>query len=180
MTEIWKPVPGLEGMYSVSNTGTVRSDERLVRFVDKLGVEQFRRKAPKTLALQKINSGYLVAHMSANGKIHAKTVHSMVAAAFIGPRPDGLDVCHNNGIKTDNRASNLRYDTRSNNHKDKVGHGTVYAGATAAKLTPDAVRVIRAMNDNNTLDWDAAAKAFGVTRESIRRVVRKESWKHVA
>ena len=49
-----------------------------------------------------------------------KTVHSLVALAFHGPRPEGLDVAHGNCVKTDNRPSNLRYCTRSENLLDSV------------------------------------------------------------
>jgi hypothetical protein len=51
------------------------------------------------------------------------TVHSLVMLAFVGPRPDGLEVCHNNGVASDNRLSNLRYDTRSENNVDSSKHG---------------------------------------------------------
>ncbi len=53
-----------------------------------------------------------------------RTIHTLVAAAFIGPRPDGMDTCHNNGDKTDNRLDNLRYDTKSANAFDTLKHGT--------------------------------------------------------
>jgi hypothetical protein len=45
-------------------------------------------------------------------------------AAHVGPRPDGMQVCHNNGLRTDNRLSNLRYDTASGNMRDRILHGT--------------------------------------------------------
>ena len=50
-------------------------------------------------------------------------VHHLVAAAFIGPRPDGLMICHGPTGFTDNRAVNLRYDTRSENSHDMVVDG---------------------------------------------------------
>lgn len=52
-----------------------------------------------------------------------KNVHQLVAEAFLGPRPEGMEVCHNNGQAHDNRAVNLRYDTHSNNQRDQVTHG---------------------------------------------------------
>lgn len=44
--------------------------------------------------------------------------------AFVGPCPEGMEVCHNNGDCTDNRLENLRYDTKSANMLDRVRHGT--------------------------------------------------------
>jgi hypothetical protein len=50
-------------------------------------------------------------------------VHVAVAAAFIGPRPDGLDVAHWNGYGDDNRWANLIYTTRAKNNQHKVPNG---------------------------------------------------------
>ncbi len=50
--------------------------------------------------------------------------HRAVLLAFVGPCPEGMEACHNNGDPLDNRVENLRWDTRSNNTLDKVAHGT--------------------------------------------------------
>ena len=42
-------------------------------------------------------------------------VHDLIARAFLGNRPKGYDVDHINGNRSDNRPSNLRYVTRSQN-----------------------------------------------------------------
>lgn len=54
-----------------------------------------------------------------------RLVHHLVAAAFHGPRPDGLNVLHGDGNHTNNRPGNLRYGTQSDNMKDGIQHGTV-------------------------------------------------------
>ena len=51
-------------------------------------------------------------------------IHQIVLEAFCGPCPDGMEVLHGNGIRTDNRLSNLRYGTRSENNADSIRHGT--------------------------------------------------------
>lgn len=51
-------------------------------------------------------------------------VHDLVAEAFLGPKPQGLEVCHGDNNTRNNAASNLRYATRSENHRDKRKHGT--------------------------------------------------------
>ncbi|MFE0413620.1 HNH endonuclease signature motif containing protein [Streptomyces tendae] len=68
--------------------------------------------------------GYLIVGLYRAGKERRWRIHSLVAEVFYGPRPAGLDVCHNNGDRTDNRASNLRYGTRAENARDSVTHGT--------------------------------------------------------
>lgn len=75
--------------------------------------------------------GYRRVTLSADGKVTTRTVHSLVAEAFIGPRPDGLEIRHLDGDPSNNAASNLAYGTHAENMQDKVRHGTDHnAGKT--------------------------------------------------
>ena len=67
---------------------------------------------------------YVVLSLGRRGNYKNATVHSLIASAFIGPRPEGVDVMHKNGDRVDNRAENLAYGTRSENNHDKEKHGT--------------------------------------------------------
>jgi hypothetical protein len=62
--------------------------------------------------------------LNREGKEQKRYVHSLVAEAFIGPRPPGLEVCHGDGIPTNNRPENLRYGSHGSNLLDRVRHGT--------------------------------------------------------
>ena len=104
--ETWKPVVGFEGSYEVSDAGRVHS--LLTGRVLRPG--RRGRYFGYTLCL--------------DGQRHAVYAHHVVAGAFIGPRPDLLDVCHENADRADNRAANLRYDTRAGNMRDSIRHGT--------------------------------------------------------
>ena len=53
-----------------------------------------------------------------------RTVHSLVAEAFIGPCPEGMEVRHRNGDQTNSRLSNLTYGTHADNMQDAIRHGT--------------------------------------------------------
>lgn len=69
-------------------------------------------------------SGYMVAHLrDADGRMHPKTIHSAIAEAFIGERPEGLVINHIDGDKTNNSADNLEYTTQSENtrHAFRIG-----------------------------------------------------------
>lgn len=118
--EEWRPVPGFEQTHEVSDRGRVRSLERHVKYQD--GRE--RTYPEKMLRLVDGTTGYLRVNIATKGENRVKKVHHLVALAFIGPRPAGMDVCHNNGDRLDNRACNLRYATRSENLRDAVRHGT--------------------------------------------------------
>jgi phage FluMu protein Com len=51
-------------------------------------------------------------------------VHWLVARAFLGPRPDGMEIRHLDGDYQNCTASNLLYGTKSENALDAVQHGT--------------------------------------------------------
>lgn len=76
--------------------------------------------------------GYLQVNLGCDGarRSPVRTVHQLVLEAFVGPRPDGLVCCHDNDVKTDNRLSNLRYDTQAANCADAVRNGRTKRKAT--------------------------------------------------
>lgn len=62
--------------------------------------------------------------------------HRLVLQAFVGPCPEGMEACHNNGNPADNRLENLRWDTPSSNALDKVKHGTAKHGTACNNPFP--------------------------------------------
>lgn len=105
--ERWRSVPGYEGRYAVSDKGRVRS------FLGR------PTKSRQGLLAQTLNAGYLKVSLRKDGKTRTVGLHVLVAEAFLGPRPPRHDVAHNNSNPLDNRLTNLRYDTRAGNMKDK-------------------------------------------------------------
>lgn len=124
--EIWKAIVGWEGFYEVSNWGRVRSLDRVVPN----GRGSVRRVPGRIMKPYKDRPKYphMIIQLSRGGrsKEHAQfpLVHKLVLEAFVGPRPPGLEACHNNGDGTDNRVSNLRWDTHKANMADQFKHGT--------------------------------------------------------
>lgn len=118
--EHWRAVVGYEGHYEISDLGRVRSIDRAVRFRDGR-----IRTFPGRVTWQGVNAGgYPHVRLYRGNEGRTRTVHQLVAEAFLGPRPDGMETCHCDGDSTNNRPSNLRYDSRSENHRDAVRHGT--------------------------------------------------------
>lgn len=94
----WRPVFGYEGLYEVSSKGVIRST-----------------KSGKTLSIRSLaGSGYVKADLWKNGARKQTYMHRVVAEAFFGPAA-GMEVNHKNGVKTDNRVSNLEWCSRSHN-----------------------------------------------------------------
>lgn len=110
--ERWLPVVGYEGFYEVSDHGRILS----------LARHGQPTRVLKTSPRNKYGHQHVT--LSANGVRSSKSVSTLVIEAFIGPRPLGHVVCHNDGDATNNRAGNLRWDTQSNNIRDSVRHGT--------------------------------------------------------
>jgi hypothetical protein len=123
--ERWKPITGYENCYEVSDQGRVRSLPRLVHTLTPAGPRQ--RPIPGgVLAPGVRKDGRLIVGLHREGVRRTRLIHQLVAEAFIGARPEGMECCHENGNPQDNRATNLRWDTRRNNALDQRRHGTVY------------------------------------------------------
>lgn len=119
-TEQWAPIPGYEGLYEVSDHGQVRSLPRTA--TRKNGVTQQVKGRTLKVAIRADGHAQCSLWKENHGKTHK--VHRLVAAAFVPGQRDGVEVCHNNGQDADNRAENLRWDTRSSNMLDRQKHGT--------------------------------------------------------
>lgn len=117
--EHWKPIPGWEGYYEASDHGRIRSVRRTVK--TERGQRTFRAQIIKSSVRKDL---HFTVGLYRDGAGKCMRVHRLVMAAFVGPCPDGMEVCHNNGDPADNRLSNLRYDTRSENMIDASAHGT--------------------------------------------------------
>lgn len=118
--ELWLPIRGYEGLYEVSSLGRVRSLDREIEHPT-AGI--VHRKG-KVLAQNPLNKdGYLGVGLNKGGTKKKRSVHTLVLEAFVGPRPEGQQACHNDGNNTNNRVENLRWDTPRENVADIKRHG---------------------------------------------------------
>ena len=121
----WKSVVGYEGLYEVSNEGSVRSLDR-VRQMFNLGGHYTRVWPGRILALQTDNYGYLRIGLTAdNGIRKYYTVHTIVANAFIGKCPKNKDqINHIDSNKQNNNPINLEWCDCGENHRHAYKNGT--------------------------------------------------------
>lgn len=114
MKEIWKDIKGYEGLYQVSNLGRIKR----LRFINKN--TNIERERIKNLKLRK--DGYLEVSLYKKGKGKSVQVHRLVAQAFIPNPTSKLQVNHIDGIKTNNKVSNLEWVSISENaiHSSRV------------------------------------------------------------
>ena len=107
-------------------------------------------------------------------------VHALVLGAFVGPAPEGMQCCHHDGNKCNNVLDNLRWGTRLENAADTERHGRRRRGQNVygSKLTENAVREIFRLSSAGQKNREIAER-FGVTRRTIRDILRRVKWRHV-
>lgn len=116
----WLPINDYEGLYEVSDTGLVRSVDRVLK-VNNQKDRLFKGKILSTL--ENKSSGYLQAKLWKEDKGTWFYVHRLVLTAFT-PNPENKPVInHIDGIKANNDLSNLEWVTSSENsyHASRTG-----------------------------------------------------------
>jgi hypothetical protein len=115
--------------------------------------------------------GYQVVALRKDGQTKKPYVHVIVAEAFLGLCPKGMEVCHEDGTRDNNHYKNLRYDTRKGNLADRERHGTDQRGERnpAVKLTDKQVADIRQRRVRGELVRVLAVE-FGVGEAQISRI----------
>lgn len=176
MTEVWKDITGYEGSYQVSDQGRVKSLARTVPHRNSsIQIQE------KILEPGLSSDGRHSVTLYRDGVKSTKFIHQLTLKAFVGPCPEGMEVCHQNGDHVDNRLSNLRYDTAKNNQQDRIGHGTDNHGARngRSKLTEQAILEIRDKYATGMFSQRELGNEYGVSQAHIGYVVNKKSWAHV-
>lgn len=163
-----KPIPGYAG-YFAEESGRILSA---------------RRGKLETVAPAPDRDGYMRVRLRvAPNRRVKKTVHGLVLAAFVGPKPIGNECRHKNGVRSHNQIGNLCWGTQKENAADRDLHGTTAIGARHhnSKLTAEQVRQIKAECENYTPGLYAElADRYGVTKGAIKHVRHRRNWKHVA
>lgn len=127
---------------------------------------------------QRLIQGYYCVSFWMNGRRLTKGVHRLMAETFLGNHPKTMHVCHNNGISTDNRIENLRWDTPKGNAADRLKHGTSFkwGRSPTAKLSQADAQEIRRVYLDGGNSYRALAKSYGVSRTVIWRVVSMKGY----
>lgn len=165
MNEEWKP---LFDVYEISNFGNVR--RRLTRRRYKAGMEIkqffFNGKNSKSRGYKKIT-------ITRDGKHTSFRVHTLVAQAFLGKKPDGYSINHKDMNKANNRIDNLEYVTQKQNMQHAVLNGAF------KNFTPIAhVRQIRELHRKGVKQSDLS-KLFNLSPCVVCEIVNKKTFKNI-
>ena len=160
----WKFIDGFENYYLISDSGNIWS------------LRGGRMLKPKI-----DRYGYEVVALSVNGKSHHRTVHRLVAQAFV-PNPHNLPtVNHINEDKTDNRATNLEWMSVVDN--DNHGTRNERMADTKSRLPVEQV-----LSDGTVISYKGvkdASRKTGINRccialccKNIRRTAGGYKWRY--
>lgn len=169
--ESWRPVPGLETWYDVSDLGRVRGKHSTGRAAN-----------GRILSGVPNSKGYLRVRLTAPGVHRTSVVHRLVLLAFVGPQPSPIHECnHKNGIKSDNRAVNLEWVTPVENNAHSVANGFwhPHIGEKHGRSLLTERDVIAIRRIGNRLPRTFLGRWFGVNPQTIKMVIDRRNWKHV-
>jgi hypothetical protein len=178
-TEEWRKVVGYEAQYEVSDLGRVRSIPGTVTGIAKSGKRFCVHRVPRIRRTQ-VSNGYAGLSMHRIGKYKRENVHRLVAAAFIGPCPDGYHVNHKDGDKLNNRAVNLEYVTPAENSKHAMDTGLTCRGERVGNSKMKALGVIelRALYKAG-ITRTRLSKAYGITLSHTGLLAAGRHWGHL-
>ena len=121
------------------------------------------------------------------GRLRIKTgaaegAHRISYRLRVGPIPDGMTVLHrcDNPECTNPRHLFLGTNIDNNLDRDRKGRAAKGEKAGKAKLTTEAVLIIRAMHPLTAERVGELSERFGVQRQTIHAVAARETWRHVA
>lgn len=169
-TVTYKPIPDYIG-YRVGDDGSVWSCR-------KRGPSGGPSDAWHQLRTSRQPRGYQLVQLFPEGKMHL--LHRLVLLTFVGPCPEGMEACHNDGNPANSALSNLRWATKKENMADRELHGRTRRGSShrRSKITEDDVRAIRAAAANK-VSQRVLAKRYGLGKSTVAHIINRDNWTHI-
>lgn len=178
--EEWRPVVGkFSGAhYEVSNLGRLRSTSQI-------RPSTYHRVLNSYMG----NAGYFIRVLNLNGKRTNSNIHILVAEAFIGERPPGMQVNHKDGNKTNNLPENLEWVSRQEQqyHAIRIGLKKVRSGPMPS-IQGERNPMSRLNNQQVREIYEAfksgehrgkIANRYGVSRGTVDRIGAGKRWSGV-
>lgn len=170
--ELWRDIQGYEGYYQISSFGRVYG---------------LPRKGKPGGAIRKTRvrkDGYVDVNLcTPETGTRKHSVHLLVARAFLGPAPEGYEVSHEDGDKSNPRLSNLRYRTHADNCALQDLHGTKPIGEATTNVVltePEVLEIKRRLAvPNRTERYIDIAADFGVSKGTIQSISNGRTWTHL-
>ncbi len=165
--EIWKDIEEFNGDYQISNKGRVKS-----KMFAKNGTYSKGEKILTSTISEE--DGYEKIAINRNGKTKKRSIHRLMAIAFI-PNPNNLpEVNHIDTIKTNNSLENFEWITRLGNmqHANKMGRIAKY---THHKINEDQARELKkriSLGEN----LKSLSLEYGLAHRTIYQIKENKRW----
>ncbi len=160
------PIVNYEGLYSINSDGQI-----------------FSHKRNKILKPIKRKDKYLVCCLYKNRQAKTLRIHRLVLLAFIGYPPKyKLDCNHKNGIRSDNRVSNLEWCSRSENIKHSyrvLNRQPTKNHGINSKVTEKDVLQIRRLYVTGRYTQKQLGQTFNIDRTQISNIILRKCWKYL-
>jgi hypothetical protein len=136
------------------------------------------------------------AYRDRTGKQHCARAHRYAWELINGAIPSGAFLLHQCDVKACVRPDHLRIGDRDQNTAEAIARGRIAQGAQHwarrlpgtiprgeqrynAKLTAAQAQTIRIRYASGGVTQAALGRTYGITRESVRDILRGRNWKHV-
>ena len=159
--ETWKTIEGW-GNYEVSSIGVVKNSN-----------------TGRLLKPQTDKDGYKRVTLCSPSRTYKCFVHGLVAGAFVGPKPKGMQVRHVDGSKDNNTPLNLIYGTAKDNADDRTAHGNTPNGDRHPRTKASDKSVLFAIDIANTIGLYKAAALIGLSRSALSMIRSGKYRKHL-
>jgi hypothetical protein len=169
LAETWRPAPGFETHYEVSDQGRVRR------------IDSGRIRRPVLIGGH--GGEYPAVNLSVHNHQTMVLIHRLVALAFLpAPERPGMEVNHMDGVKTNCAVTNLEWATARDNTEHAIRTGLRRPGIPplrrgedhpSSKLTAREVQLIRASTETRA----ELANRFCVSTSTIKAIRCGRNWK---
>ena len=169
-----KPIKGRDGYYA-SRDGRIFS-----KWVNK-GLHGLVKEEEMKELKGSLSSGrYKMVRFGRESNWHS--FHRIIYTTFVGEIEEGNVIRHLNDNPLDNRVENLKQGTQKENMEDAIKNNKLKFGEENpnSKLTISDVRTIRNIkNGNPKTPNKVIAERFSVSRRTVDRIIKKETWREI-
>ena len=178
MNNVWRDIPGYEGLYQASNDGHVKALERKSWNGKVICIRSERLLTP-----QKVAGGYYQICITPNNKQIRKYLHRLIAEAWISNPDNKPFINHKDGNKSNNSISNLEWCTRSENVKHAFATGLMCnkgEKSPVSKLKEEDVLSIRIRYYIGESTYRIfKSNDYPISYTNIKDIIAKRTWAHI-
>ncbi len=176
--EVWKDIPGYEGIYQASTFGRIKALSKILKHW-KGGDSLFK----EAILRPRKAKGYVSVALYNNLIRKDIDIHRLIALTFI-PNPENKpEVNHKDGIKTNNKVGNLEWNTSKENkdHAKEKGLNIGLKGEdnNLSKLTEKEVLDIRRLNPIKAESKKILQIKYNICKSTINDIISRRTWKHI-